>query len=390
MNKRKAVALGLIIFILTLGVYLFFQPIHMPTWMTYPYDITIWKGNAIINAYLSEEKEVSIPDRILGVKVDAIDEDAFLNLGTNIIISSIPKDISYAYDLYDYKSQSYYRIWYKTVCFEEYTGNEKNIIIPEQVWGQNVTDISANCFMNTDVEEIAIPETVTYIGAGAFMGCKNLKQIELPTNLEEITPHIFRNSGIECIKLPSTVREIGKGAFEYSKLKEIIGLENIEYVNARAFRGTPWEESIEGDFVCINDVLYLYRGTQTEVVIPSTIKEIRGAFYKDDEYDYPISVTKVFIPESVTVISPESFAGQKDIEVYIPESVISLGDDYGNPLDQSKECIFKSRLDGIIVTTEGSPAETYAIEQRIPYRIITEKEMQQEMDAANHRINGNS
>ena len=73
--------------------------------------------------------------------------------------------------------------------------------------------------------------------------------------------------------------------------------------------------------------------------------------------------------------------------MYIPKNVISLGDDYGNPLDTSKECIFKSRLDGVIVTTEGSPAETYAIEQRIPYRIITEEEMKQEMAAAEYRQN---
>ena len=39
-------------------------------------------------------------------------------------------------------------------------------------------------------------------------------------------------------------------------------------------------------------------------------------------------------------------------------------------------------MDGIIVTTEGSPAEAYAIAKGIPYKIITEEEMQQEMENA--------
>ena len=280
-NRRKiAVTAGGIILLLVLGIYLFFQPIHMPTWMTYPYDVTIWKGSAIINAYLSEEKEVSIPDKIMGVKVDAIEEDAFINLGTNAIITSIPKNISYAYDLYDYKSQSYYMIWYKNVYLEKYVGNEKEITIPDQIWGRKVTNISSRCFADMDIKKVIIPETVTHIGAGAFWGCRNLKQIELPPHLEEISIHTFENSGIEEIKLPKAVKKIGEGAFEYSTLENIYGLENVEYICDRAFRGTPWEESIEGNFVCIDDVLYLYRGAETEVIIPSSIKEIRGGFYK--------------------------------------------------------------------------------------------------------------
>ena len=384
---KKTLIFGIIIFFISSFIYFFFQPIHMPICLTSPYDITVRCGTATVNAYVSEEKEIYIPDRILGIKVISIEENAFKHLGTNAVILNIPENIHYAYNLYDYESQSYYMIWNGHLYLEKYIGNKRKIEVPEKVWGRDVTVISVRCFLDTDIEEITLPNTITYIGGGAFRECKNLKQITLPPSLEKIALYAFKNSGIESIELPKTVKEIGEGAFEYSALKEITGLENVEYIGNRAFRGTPWEENINGDFVCIDDILYLYGGTKTEVVIPSTITEVRGAFYKDDEYDYPISVTKVFIPESVTTISPESFAGQKDIEVYIPKNVISLGDDYGNPLDTSKECIFKSRLDGVIVTTEGSPAETYAIEQRIPYRIITEEEMKQEMAAAEYRQN---
>ena len=370
---------------LALGIYLFFQPIHMPRWMTYPYDVTFLGGQATINSYLSDKKEVSIPDRMLGIKVRYIMENAFGNLGTDVVISEIPESLYHAMKLYDHESQSYYNLSDHEARMTEYAGSEKRVHVPVEVWEYTVTDIQANCFLYSDVEEVTIPESITYIGGGAFRECKNLEQIVLPSHLEELGNHAFMYSGIQEIILPQTVKEIGEEAFAYSALKEIIGLENVEYIGDRAFRGTPWEDSIEEEFVCIDDILYLYKGAETEVVIPSTIKEIRGGFYKEDEYPYPINVTKVFVPESVTVISPESFAGQKGLEVYIPESVISLGDDYGNPSDPYKECIFENIKDGTIVTTEGSTAEAYAISQRIPYRIITEEEMQQEMEAAERR-----
>lgn len=224
-----------------------------------------------------------------------------------------------------------------------------------------------NLLGNKEIEEVVIPDTVKVVYA--FNGCKNLKQVTLPPYLEYIGNRVFMNTAIERIELPETVKEIGTEAFAYSDLKEITGLENVEYIGARAFRGTPFEESMEGDFVCIDDVLYLYRGGDTEVIIPSTVKEIRGAFYKEEDYPYPIEVKKVFIPDSVTTISKESFSGQDEIEVYIPETVTACEGNIFGP---------SSKKDGIIVTTDGSIAESYAIENKIPYRIITKEEMQQE------------
>lgn len=246
------------------------------------------------------------------------------------------------------------------------------------------------CFEDMDTEEVIIPDTVIYIGGGAFFGCKNLKQITLPSHLERIALHAFEYSGLEKIDLPKTVKIIGEGAFSYSALEEITGLENVEHIGNYAFRGTPLEETIEGDFVVIDKALHLYRGTETEVVLPSTIASINGGFYIDDNYPYPINVTKVFIPKSVTSISPESFYGQKGTEIYIPPNVTVIGCDNTDTPPEYADCIFADRLDGIIITTEGSAAEAYAIAQRIPYKIITEEEMQQEMEKATSKQNNPS
>lgn len=391
MSKRKKMiilmAIALVLIIAT-GAYLYPKEIHMPIRLTYPYDVTISEGNARINGYLSNELEIEIPKRIWGAKVDYIDKDAFKSLGTNVVIKSIPEGVIVAENMYHQESQSYYRLYRDEARLIKYVGNEKKVVIPEEVWGHEVTDISGGwdygCFEDLEVEEVIIPETVTEISGSAFKNCKNLKQIDLPSKLEIIGTMSFESSGIKSIALPESVKEIGRLAFRYSDLEEIRGLENVEYIGNDPFRGTPWEESMEGDFVCVNNILLLYRGSNEEVMVPSTVTEIKGAFSKKEEYIFPLKLKKVFIPDSVTNISAYSFSGQEGIEVYIPETVESIGK-VGK--DLNTDTIFSSydKDTGTIVTTAGSPAEAYAKEEKIPCRIITKEEMQQEMEAAKKR-----
>lgn len=382
MSRRKKIIIPIVVIVLLavgIGAYLYPKEIHVPTWMTYPYDVTIKEGYATINKYLSDETEVNIPKRILWAETHAIERDAFEDLGTDVFIKSIPESVAWGDWLYHRDSQSYYHLLSDAVLVK-YVGDEKKVEIPEEVWGRKVTDIH-DAFYDSEIEEVIIPETVTSISR-SFVGCKNLKQIILPDKLVNIRRNVFQGSGIESIEIPESVEIINSGAFAYSELKEITGLENVKYFGNDPFRGTPWEENIEGDFVCLGDLLFLYRGEDEEIVVPSNVKEIKGAFEKEEEYPYPLKLRKVFIPDSVKIISAFSFKGQEGIEVYIPETVESIGDD---SLDI--DTIFGSHDEdaGTIVTTAGSPAEAYAIEEDISYRIITKEEMQQEMEAAKKR-----
>ncbi len=388
MNKqtKRALISGAVILFAALCIYLYFQPIHMPRWMTYPYDITVLRGDAEINAYISEEKEINIPKRILGIKVNSIDENAFEDLGTDAVIQNVPKGI-YVRRVYHQESESYYTIYSdEEARLIEYAGNEKNVEIPEEVWGAKVTEINDSAFQGLDIEEVVMPETVTYIMGSVFEGCKNLKKVTLPPKLEYIGICAFMESGIEHLELPEIVEVMDMSAFKCSAVKEIVGLEHVGYIGNYAFRGTPWEENIEGDFVCIDDALYLYRGNDKVVVIPEGVKKIKGAFSIDDAYPYPNKVEEVLIPDTVTVISEYSFNGQDGIRVYIPETVAVIGLEDNAPSYRDDNSIFY-RAKGTIVTTKGSPAEAYAIREEIPYEIITKAEMQLKMENAERKQN---
>ncbi|MCM1127602.1 MAG: leucine-rich repeat domain-containing protein, partial [Lachnospiraceae bacterium] len=184
--KKKRIAVLLVIAVLLIigaGVYLYFKPIHMPTWMTYPYDVTVEKGNVRINMYLGEEEKIKIPSRILGAKVVKVDYKAFNDIGTRAVIEDVSEDIVYVERVFDYKSQCYYGLLDDSAWVTEYAGNEKRVEIPEAIWGREVDRIEDYAFYNCDIEEVLLPETVKYIEAHVFTKCKDLKQMVLPENL---------------------------------------------------------------------------------------------------------------------------------------------------------------------------------------------------------------
>ena len=59
-----------------------------------------------------------------------------------------------------------------------------------------------------------IPNTVTSIGWGAFMGCKDLQSITIPNSVTEIGGWAFSGcAGLESITIPNSVTSIGDDAF---------------------------------------------------------------------------------------------------------------------------------------------------------------------------------
>lgn len=173
-------------------------------------------------------------------------------------------------------------------------------------------------------------------GKGAFYKCKSMKEISL-------------NDGIESI-----------GDFAYSGITDISGVEKAEIIGTLILYYTPWEENQESDFVIIKDKLEVYKGKSEIVVVPDEVKVMDRSFDVDPCYDYPIQVSEVYIPDTVTEIKVLCFADQKsDIRVYIPDSVTTIG-----------ICIFIGVDNAVIITTSGSTAEQYAIDNGINYEIV--------------------
>lgn len=100
-------------------------------------------------------------------------------------------------------------------------------------------------FVNTDVESIVIPESVTEISNNAFIKCKKLKTVQFTgQNLITIGDRAFEEcESLEAIKIPGSVLLIGTQAFNSTGLKELIFEDRGEVnrklrIGPRAFKGT--------------------------------------------------------------------------------------------------------------------------------------------------------
>ncbi|MBQ9374717.1 MAG: leucine-rich repeat domain-containing protein, partial [Ruminococcus sp.] len=98
-----------------------------------------------------------------------------------------------------------------------YHGTEREITIPSEIAGLQVTSIGNEAFMNfTSLNSVTIPEGVTSVGDKAFNGCKNLKTATLPETLESIGADAFTGSErLRNITIPKAVTSIGDNAFEH-------------------------------------------------------------------------------------------------------------------------------------------------------------------------------
>ena len=133
---------------------------------------------------------------------------------------------------------------------------------------------------NLKIEEVVLPDTIGYLGAGAFHSCKNLSEIHLPQLLTKIEQFAFGWTAIKELNLPASLEFIGTIGRCTSMVKI-----NVDPAN-------PNYQSIDG-------VLYDKQVT-TLLHVPSQLK-----------------MQKLKVPESVRSIAKSSIwdSNLKSIEI---------------------------------------------------------------------------
>jgi len=104
----------------------------------------------------------------------------------------------------------------------------KTMIIPKKIYGKPVVSIDKEVFMNYNLTEVEIPDTVIEIGDRAFYGCELLHYVKLSSNLTKINKELFVDCTIYEIVIPNKVKIIESGVFFGNPLYEIIIGDNVE------------------------------------------------------------------------------------------------------------------------------------------------------------------
>ena len=212
----------------------------------------------------------------------------------------------------------------------------------------SVTMIENSAFQGcSNLMGITIPESVKTIGAGAFSGCSSLIGITIPDTVTDIGESLFR----DCISLseftiPQNMTSIGRETFYgCSSLSSIIIPDHVTSVGYLAFAGCSSLSSlILPGSVTSTDYRTFYRCTNlSSVSVPNNLThiyemaflfcdslntiQIPGCTIEQDAFspETVIIMTGIVpdftLPEGLTTIDSEAFAGTSAHTIRIPAGV---------------------------------------------------------------------
>lgn len=194
------------------------------------YYKTLKNGTLELTKYVgSEEKNITIPAKIRGKKVNTIGEYLFSERKKleNVKISKGIKKIG-------------------TEAFSDCT-KLKSITIPD-----SVTSIGGRDFNEcTSLKKVTIPKSVTKLGYMSFAGCESLSNVNLQCNIKTIGSYTFvRCKKLKEITIPSGVEKIKEYAFSAcTNLKSITLPKSLKSIDFGAF------------YACKNLKTMNYKGT---------------------------------------------------------------------------------------------------------------------------------
>lgn len=124
-----------------------------------------------------------------------------------------------------------------------------SVVIPD-----TVTSIGAKAFLaNTLLKSVTMPENLVSIGEKCFQDCSSLREITIKGSVREIPNSAFKNcSSLDSVTLCGNETVIGDSAFENCRiLSNVYHTSSITTVGSKAFKGTRVEafeaESVESD-----------------------------------------------------------------------------------------------------------------------------------------------
>lgn len=162
--------------------------------------------------------------------------------------------------------------------------NEMRVELPDSIGGKPVTEIGAEAFRYCYADEIVLPQPLLLIGDSAFAGCAYLTDVRIPQGCRYIGAGAFENcAALSSVSVPDTVTEIGQ----------------------RAFSDTPFLSEQTGEFVVLGGgVLYRYQGGAERVTLPDTVQVIAPMAFAGDR-----TIRSLTLPASVRRIRSGAFDG---------------------------------------------------------------------------------
>ena len=106
------------------------------------------------------------------------------------------------------------------------TNLDTELIIPATHEGLPVKRIGDRAFKDTNITNVVLPNSITFIGSFAFSDCSELVSINLPEGLQSIAFAAFQSTALKNIIIPASLSILEVGAFE-----RCFDLESVRFAN---------------------------------------------------------------------------------------------------------------------------------------------------------------
>ena len=199
----------------------------------------------------------------------------------------------------------------------------------------NLKEIDDMAFYNTALDSIELPQTLEVIGEEAFMiEDREYSYTEISGDIfdggtiKDIIETLHVESQLSSLVIPASVKSIGAQAFSGRKnLRDITILStNLEFFNNNVFADTAWEQAQPDGLIYLReDILYGYKGempTDTTLTIASGVKYIAGgAFCKCS------NLKKIVLPDGVKLVGESTFSSCTALEeVVLPKDLPNVSE----------------------------------------------------------------
>lgn len=263
----------------------------------------------------------------------------------------------------------------KTVIWCPAKYNKTTVIIPN-----GVHTIAPNSFDScVNIEEIEMPTSVRYIGYWAFINASSLKLAAIPEGCEIIGQFAYSGTGVESIHIPASVEVIRPAAFSSGfNIKTITVDENNEFfymqdgaliardlVNGEGndvmldyeTENPATSFTIPSQVATIEQYAFAHANNLNRIIIPNNVKSIEAYAFESC-----LGITHIEFPDSMTEIGIGLYLYCYNLaSVIIPSTVTYIDSNVGSDTDQYT-----------IYGTEGSYAQTYAVENNINFKPVSE------------------
>ncbi len=133
-------------------------------------------------------------------------------------------------------------VW--VVC---HNGSQRSLTVnPYQNEGKSIEE---NSFRHWPVQKALLVKGIEAIGAWAFEGCKNLRELHLPDTLKKIGAYAFSYcTSLQKLSIPDSVQEIGEGAFQNcTGLTELRLPDHLRDLDPSIFEGCAGLSSLKAE-----------------------------------------------------------------------------------------------------------------------------------------------